>query len=344
MKLRTLTLLAAAGLTAPAIVATPAVAAPQTAGPITAPGVWEFTPIGAQGLVRGRQAVEPSGPMQPGTVDSGDNLALAMSKVIYLSKEGVLLQPGNNDSSTNRSTLISQSVQVPAWNVSAAGWTEVKNCLTTMFAPFDVEVTDVDPGATPHIEALFASTSASFGFPPNVGGVSPFTLDCSVIERSIAVTFTSAYGNNYESICETMAQEVAHSYGLDHQLLASDPMTYLPYNGLQAFQDQTVACGEDTPRPCGINGSVCRDDQNSFEILTEVLGAAVVDPEEPPVDPEEPPVDPEDPEDPGTPSNPADPSTVTSINGCSTGGAGSLGLSLLLATGMVVVGRRRRAT
>jgi uncharacterized protein (TIGR03382 family) len=71
-----------------------------------------------------------------------------------------------------------------------------------------------------------------------------------------------------------MAQEVAHSYGLDHELLASDPMTYLNYNGNRSFQNQTVSCGEDTTRPCGINGSTCRANQNSVQLLLARLGAA----------------------------------------------------------------------
>jgi hypothetical protein len=71
-----------------------------------------------------------------------------------------------------------------------------------------------------------------------------------------------------------MAQEVAHSYGLDHELLASDPMTYLSYNGKRTFKDQTVSCGESQPRPCGIGGTSCRPNQNSVQLLNARLGTA----------------------------------------------------------------------
>jgi RNase P/RNase MRP subunit p29 len=76
--------------------------------------------------------------------------------------------------------------------------------------------------------------------------------------------------------CEVMAQEVAHSYGLDHQLLASDPMTYLDYTGNRSFQDTSAQCGESSsaPRQCGINGNVCRANQNSVALLTERVGLA----------------------------------------------------------------------
>jgi len=86
-------------------------------------------------------------------------------------------------------------------------------------------------------------------------------------------TFTDVIPQDARTACEIMAQEVAHSYGLDHELLASDPMTYLNYNGNRSFQNQAVSCGEDTARPCGINGSTCRANQNSVSLLTERLGA-----------------------------------------------------------------------
>jgi MYXO-CTERM domain-containing protein len=79
---------------------------------------------------------------------------------------------------------------------------------------------------------------------------------------------------NSRLICEIMAQEIAHSYGLDHELLASDPMTYLPYVGNRRFRDETAACGEKAARPCGINGNTCRANQNSVALLRERLGVA----------------------------------------------------------------------
>jgi hypothetical protein len=119
---------------------------------------------------------------------------------------------------------------------------------------------------------VFGGSPTQVGMPTNVAGVSPFTLDCVVIENSVVFTFTGAFNFTPRQACEIMAQEVAHSYGLDHELLASDPMTYLNYNGNRAFQDQTASCGESTTRACGINGSTCRPNQNSVALLKERLG------------------------------------------------------------------------
>ena len=200
--------------------------------------------------------------------------ALAQSKTIYLNKDGVTLTPGNNDSRTNRSSLVGSTRTVPAWNVSAANWAATLTCMQDMFARWDVTVTDVDPGNVPHIEAVFGGYPQDIGMQSGVGGVSPFTQNCGIIENSIVFTFVKVFPNDPQTICEVMAQEIAHSYGLDHELLASDPMTYLNYNGNRTFKDETVSCGEYQARACGIGGSVCRQGQNSVQLLNERLGLA----------------------------------------------------------------------
>jgi hypothetical protein len=220
------------------------------------------------GMIMARQVLPAS------SVGTTSIAALAQSKVIYLNKNGVTLSPGDNDSRTNKSTIVTTTTAIPAWNVSAANWASTVSCMKDLFKGFNVTVTDVDPGNVPHMEAVFGGTPQQVGMDANTAGVSPFTLDCSIIENSVVFTFTGAFQMTPREACEIMAQEVAHSYGLDHELLASDPMTYLNYNGNRAFQNQTASCGESTARQCGINGSVCRANQNSVTLLTERLGAA----------------------------------------------------------------------
>jgi len=212
----------------------------------------------------GRQLLPPTGQPQ----------ALALSRVIYLNRTGVTLSPGNNDSRTNRSTIASQQTAIPAWNTDTATWTATVACVRELFSPFGVTVVEADPGNVPHIEAVFGGSPGQLGLPNGVAGVSPFTEDCSVIENSIVFTFTNVIPNDARLACEIQAQEIAHSFGLDHELLASDPMTYLDYNANRSFKNQTAPCGEDVTRPCGINGSVCRANQNSVTLLTERLGTA----------------------------------------------------------------------
>jgi len=245
---------------------------------LKAPGTASFGDVVATSpdindLQFARQVLPPTG----GNGATGVQ-ALALSKVIYLNKNGVTLQPGNNDARTNKSTLASTATSIPAWNVAPATWTATVACMRELFQPFNVTVTETDPGASvQHIEAVFGGSPGLLGMPNGVAGVSPFTTDCSIIENSIVFTFTNVIPADARLACEIMAQEVAHSYGLDHELLASDPMTYLEYTGNRSFKNQTASCGEDTTRPCGINGSTCRANQNSVALLTERLGAKTGD-------------------------------------------------------------------
>jgi uncharacterized protein (TIGR03382 family) len=198
--------------------------------------------------------------------------ARAASRTIYLNRRGATLTPGQNNSRTNTSSIVSKPSTVPPWGTSDAKWAETVACLHEIWAPFDVALTDTDPGSTPHIEALFGGSPTDVGMPSGVGGVSPFAIDCGVIENAIVFAFTERLPDNPRIVCEVMSQEIGHAYGLDHELLASDPMTYLSFSGERSFRDQTAACGESQARPCGIGATACRANQNSVQLLRERLG------------------------------------------------------------------------
>jgi len=197
----------------------------------------------------------------------------AASRVIYLNHDGVLLTPGDNDSRQQRSSVVQEPVFITPWEVDDQMWSETVACVRNIYSHFDVEVTDSDPGDAPHIEAVFGGHPNDVGLPDNVAGVSPFTTDCGIIENSIVFTFTDVLDDDSQTMCEIMSQEIAHSFGLDHQLTPSDPMTYLDYDGNRSFQNEMATCGEFDARDCGIDGSVCRDGQNSVALLTNRLGA-----------------------------------------------------------------------
>ena len=205
---------------------------------------------------------------------NGLTASMAQSKVIYLNHKGVTLSPGNDDSYAQTSSIISGRATIAPWATSAANWQSLVTCFKDEWSRFDVTVTDQDPGNVPHIEAVFGGSPGDVGMQQGVGGVSPFTDDCGIIENSIVFTFTDVFPDDPQLICEVMSQEVAHSYGLDHEMLASDPMTYLDYSGHKTFQDMTASCGEYQNRPCGIGGSTCRANQNSVQLLLARVGAA----------------------------------------------------------------------
>jgi uncharacterized protein (TIGR03382 family) len=253
----------------------------------------------------------------------------AESRTIYLNRDGGLLIPGDNDSVQNTSSIVEQPTYMNGWSIDDDDWQTTVDCMKEIYAPFDVTITEDDPGDVPHIEAMFGGAPTDVGLPSNVAGVSPFTTDCAIIEHSIVFAFTDVLNDDPRTVCEVMAQEVAHSFGLDHELLASDPMTYLDYSGERTFQDTMAFCGEYGGRMCGISGSTCRTKQNSVELLTERLGARPGAPTPPGTGSN---TDPGDDDDDGLRSG------VT--GGCNTGGGGgSLALCMLV---VVVCLRRRR--
>jgi uncharacterized protein (TIGR03382 family) len=196
----------------------------------------------------------------------------AQSRVIYLNPDGVIVYPGKNDSSRDTSSVVAQPTLITAWDTDEDTWAETAQCVADLYAPFDVIVTDEDPGDVPHIEAVLGGSPRDVGLPDNVGGVSPFTSDCAIIESSMVFAFTDVLPDDARTACEVIAQEIAHSFGLDHERLASDPMTYLDYDGERTFQDQMASCGEFSDRKCGVNGTACRQRQNSVALLRQRLG------------------------------------------------------------------------
>lgn len=215
----------------------------------------------ADGLVLARQEV-------PSAATTG----LAQSRLVYLNKGAVTISPGGNDARTNQSSLAQNQVTLGGWNPDGALWNDTVTCLEDVFAPFEIAFTQTDPGDVPHIEAIFGGKPVLFGLSNNIAGVAPFTRDCSIVESSIVFTFVEVVPQNARTICEIQAQEIAHSFGLDHVVLASDLMSYLPYDGPRGFRDQVSSCGEYEPRACGLDGTVCRRGQNSVSLLNERLG------------------------------------------------------------------------
>jgi MYXO-CTERM domain-containing protein len=193
-----------------------------------------------------------------------------VSKILFLNRcaGGCTITSGPNDARINSSTIVDGTSQVSAWGHGDSSWQELVTCVKELYAPYDVEVTDVDPGANVfHHEAIVAGYYNEIGYETPIGGVAP--SQCSPANNVISFTFANGYGNNPISICHTVGQETAHSYGLEHAMDCSDPMTYLPTCGRQFFRDATTPCGEyEELDNCQCGGSA----QNSHRWLRTVLG------------------------------------------------------------------------
>jgi hypothetical protein len=223
--------------------------------------------VSTDGHPRGGYIIDGNDP-QPLPPPDVDGTTYHAPIIFFVNFNGGTYVPGNNDSRTNRSTIVDQTSSVPAWNVSASAKQQVMSCMTTMFARWNITVTDVDPGNVPHYELVTAGRPQDVGMEAGVGGVSPF--NCGVIQNSIVFTFAAIYGTDYRGVCETNAQEIVHSFGADHEHLCQDPMTYLSGCGNKSFQNVAAPCGEYSNRACQCGGNT----QNSVALLDQRVGLA----------------------------------------------------------------------
>jgi hypothetical protein len=177
--------------------------------------------------------------------------ARANSNVIYLNRCAVtgceIVQGTTNSTSEPVRSSLGHGVLSP-FSRSDEVWNSVVSCVKDVFSPFNVEITETDPGAQPHFEIIIAGTPQEIGLLSGVGGVSPFSC-APYIPNSVVFVF-DVWGDNVEEICATAAQELAHSFALDHAIDPSDPMTYFPYTGRRYFKNEQIQCGSD----CDSNG------------------------------------------------------------------------------------------
>jgi uncharacterized protein (TIGR03382 family) len=201
-----------------------------------------------------------------------------VSHLIYLNScmpNGCDVYPGEDNSLTHHSSIPSQQAHLAAWTWGQTNWNTLVQCVKDMYAPFDVQVTDQDPGPTvDHFELMVGGNSSDIGV-PGAGGVAPF-VPCDGQLQDDVITFVfAAETNNLDFLCWAAAQETSHAFGLDHELNAKDPMTYLsPPVKKEGFQDDDASCGEDQPRTCYCGGQK----QNSFQYLMDTMGPAHLDP------------------------------------------------------------------
>jgi uncharacterized protein (TIGR03382 family) len=167
------------------------------------------------------------------------------------------------------------------------------------FSRFNVTITDVDPGTTAHLEIMVAGLGSQIGMPQGVLGVADNPCQaigqCGLFQAN-ALVFDFANDSYYsqtgpDDICATAAQEIAHTWALDHVVDASDPLTYNMYTGIRQYKDGQV-CGSDCQggqSPLGLTCSGGNDTtsthtcmigtatQNEVQIITGLFGASAPD-------------------------------------------------------------------
>ena len=207
------------------------------------------------------------------------------SHSIYLNRcvDGCTVVQGTTNATTDPATSSLGRGMVSPFSRGDATWSTIVECMQEVFSAFNVEITETDPGAKPHFEIMFGGTPQQLGLSPNLGGVSPFSC-MPYIPNSLVFVF-DVWGDDAEELCATAAQEIAHSFALDHTVEPSDPMTYFAYKGRRRFRNEQIQCGSD----CDANhrsplGSACSGPELQFhpcacgggaqtQNATQVIGA-----------------------------------------------------------------------
>lgn len=181
---------------------------------------------------------------------------------------GCSIRQGTDDSRTDTSSIVGASqVVLGGFKQGDQVWADTVKCVKETFAPFNITVTDQDPGnQTPHFENMVGGKSADLQRSDlqNAGGVSPW--NCNEIPNAITYTF-DVFGPDPLQLCWVASQEIAHGFGLDHSFVQKDPMTYLPGDLPKRFRDEEAECGEYNVRNC------CgAPKQNSYREIVALFG------------------------------------------------------------------------
>ena len=197
--------------------------------------------------------------------------------LIYLNRcaAGCTIRRDTDDSFVDGSTIPESAGPLTPFMFGDAAWDQVVACVRQSYAAYNVQIT-TDPPApgTDHVEVMVAGTPSEVGLDTNILGIAPLTNDCSTQRNVIAFAFANAHaGGDVIDICATAAHEAGHIYGLDHEFLCKDPMTYLVDCGQKHFLNLQVPCGEfDGPRTCKCSGET----QDSFRKLIDELGVGTL--------------------------------------------------------------------
>ena len=188
--------------------------------------------------------------------------------VVFLDKAGGMWTPGADDSRTNVSSILNQATTIPAWGVAPASWAALMACVAQKFKPFNINVTDVDPGAAAHIEVVFAPGNLALF--SGGGANSPST--CAVIPDSVAYVSTTYADANLDNGCAAAASVVGFSLGLESVTACPDAMSNLQASCATAgFTNVALACGTTAAAACTCQAG---STQNSFARLLAVAGPA----------------------------------------------------------------------
>jgi hypothetical protein len=207
---------------------------------------------------------------------------------------GCTVHAGFDNAPQDTSLVASQTSTFPEYTgFTGTEWQDVMACVTEIYSPFNVHVTDVRPSSGNYEQIMVGGSPQALGLPAGAGGIGSILPGCTPNGTGMAFAFTSAIdifaqedgGSRVNGLCWIIAQETAHNFGLDHEYsfaddntsACNDPMTYRADCGGQKFFRNRLAnvgafnlCGTDGDPS---NACRCGKTQNSHAALLNVFGA-----------------------------------------------------------------------
>ena len=167
------------------------------------------------------------------TIGDGPNGA----HVIFMNFDGVALNRGNDDATTNTSWITNASVTYKAFNDTpygmgrAATINAIAGYMKMYYAPFNAQIVTTRPASGRYMMCLVGGNPGVIGVGGGAAGIAP--LDCDNQEESnVVYAFsevltpqnTGSTTESLKAIAATCAQETAHGYGLGHTTNQADVM------------------------------------------------------------------------------------------------------------------------
>lgn len=198
--------------------------------------------------------------------------AVVGARVLYLDfSDGTeSITTGPDDDATRNQSAIGARSPYPSFAPTLAAATrdplvrKVVAGVHQAFAPYNLQIATARPAQGPYTTVMIGGDPGVFGFESAVAGVA--VLDCADDNPSnLVFVFPDALRTRVEGLIATIAQEAAHSYGLEHTTNPGDFMYPRVSATQESFPDvDGMLAGAPN---CGSAS------QNSHRKLLSVLGA-----------------------------------------------------------------------
>ncbi len=208
---------------------------------------------------------------------------------LFLNRSGGPYYIGpRTDAATNTVGTISamRPGTIPPLSGSDADWQLLVDCVRDRYKRFNIDVVDAEPAATEkYEEVVIGGKQADINYSPLMpkGGVAFNDLGCTAAEHGVGFVFVDnmviSDEGNRQWLCIAASHESGHLFGLEHEGLPTDIMSYSQDPFGKEFQDQLANCGEyeTSPTRCSCNSN---SSTNSKERLDDLVGP---NEQEPPV-------------------------------------------------------------